>query len=105
MAVAAPATIWGIFKNSIESGLRFFVFGGLAAAAYKFNKDKGHVFAPEDTIFSGVTLEMFCLIIHVQYVSFISDVYIKAKCSNLSSGNRIQSSVKYVRSYDESCLR
>merc|ERR1711936_999485 len=23
VAVAAPATIWGIFKNSIESGLRF----------------------------------------------------------------------------------
>jgi len=53
VAVAAPATIWGIFKNSIESGLRFFVFGGLAAAAYKFNKDKGHVFQPEDSFFAG----------------------------------------------------
>ena len=29
------------------------MFGGLAAAAYKFNKDKGHVFQPEDSFFAG----------------------------------------------------
>lgn len=41
VATLAPATIWGIFKNSVLSGTRFFMFGAIFAIAYKTNKDVG----------------------------------------------------------------
>jgi len=52
-AMLAPATIWGIFRNSFERGARVAVFGGMAAAAWKWNKDNGEVMDPSHSSFSG----------------------------------------------------
>ena len=46
-SVLAPATIWGIFRNSFARGTRFALFGGFAAFLYKYNKENGSLYYGE----------------------------------------------------------
>ena len=51
----------------------------------------------EETIFSVVALEKYCLIIHVQYVSFISNVYVEQNGPILAHNNWMNSGMRYAR--------
>lgn len=52
-AVLAPASIWGIFRNGLDHGIRFAVFGGIVAAVYKWNIDHGGMLLPKGSSFSA----------------------------------------------------
>ena len=52
-AVLAPATIWGIFKNSVERGIRFGLLWSVIATAWKWNKENGLILIPERFAIAG----------------------------------------------------